>query len=361
MKILVLCRPYLGDTVLTASVFRNLRAWMPQADITAAGYAGFTDALSLIPRIDEIVSLRKQRAAGESHAAFLRYWAGVLRRFRAARFDLVIDLMQTDKSALICAASAAPRRAGFVNRRRRARHRVYTDLALWTEAELQTTHHVDLYLKTLEILAIPIRSRFTEIVLQPEEIEAARERLRHALPDRTGPVVAVHPGASTPNRCWPPEHFAAACDWLQRHLGARVLLLGGAKEAQALAIIRSAMRTKAAALEGPLSTREFAAVLAAADLLFGNGSGPMHLAAAVGTPVVAIFDGAVASQWLPLGENHRVVLPEKPCPCVSPDLCMPPNPYHTFCIRTVSRERVFAALAQQLTERAEMPLARRAR
>lgn len=357
-KILVLCRPYLGDTVLMGPLFRNLRAWMPNAHIAAAGYVGLADGLSLLQEIDEIITIRKVRAADESRAAFSLYWTGVLREIRAAGYHLVYDVMQTDKSALICLASAAPLRAGFIERKRRLRHSVYTHVAVWTEAEMQTTHYADLYMKPLELLGAPIHTRSISIALPAEEAEAGCARLHRAVPDRSGPLVAVHPGASALNREWPPEHFAAACDFVQTHLGAHVVLMGGRKEAEALEVIRSAMRTSAPVLEGPLSTREFAAVLAAADLFFGNNSGPMHLAAAVGTPVVAVFDAAVPAQWRPLGENHSIVLPQMPCACLYPDLCRPPHQSNTFCVRTVPRDRVFGALARHLTERLEVPIAR---
>jgi len=95
--------------------------------------------------------------------------------------------------------------------------------------------------------------------------------------------------------------------------------------------------------------RELAALIQAADLFLGHDSGPMHLAAAVGTPCVAIFGAASPLQWSPHGEGHRVVAPGMPCEeCVCPDRCVPPNPYHMYCVRRITEDRVREALHDQL-------------
>jgi heptosyltransferase-3 len=161
-------------------------------------------------------------------------------------------------------------------------------------------------------------------------------------------VVLVHPGASTANKCWAPENFAAVCDDLLDAGAAHVLILVGPGERDRFLAVRGRMRHPVAAIEEALPIRELAALLQEVDLFVGNDSGPMHLAAAVGTRVVALFGGASPVQWGPLGEGHTVVRAADPCPCPYRELCEPPNPYHMHCVRLIGREEAHEAILRQL-------------
>ncbi len=355
----MICRRFLGDIILTRPVFRNLRAHMPHAQLTAAGETGRMDALSLFPEVDDRLEIPRHLRAGCPR--FARHWRALLselrdsgwislfRELRERRFDLVYDLMQSDRSTLITWATRAPIRVGYIKGRERWRHRFYTHTAEWTAEDLATTHTRDLYLKPLVALGIPIRTRSIAVTLRPEEMTAARARLQQVLPRRDGPLVVVHPGAGAPPKCWPPEDFAATCDDLQMRLNAQVLLLAGKGEAESLRVLRSSIQTEAAVIEDALSTRELAALLREADLYLGNDSGPMHLAAAVGTRVVGLYGASSPVTWRPLGEGHCVLRPPMPCTaCPFPRHCRPPNEYAMLCVRRITRDEVRGALERQL-------------
>jgi ADP-heptose:LPS heptosyltransferase len=345
--VLVLCRPYLGDLVLTGPVFRNLRGWRPGARIVAGAYPESAEMLSFFPEIDDFLPIPRRPRRGP--LSLVAEWAGTLRRARAERFDLVYDLMHTDRSALVTLATGAPRRLGFIKDRRRLRYRVYTDLVSWA-GELERTHTSELYLKALAEIGMPIATRSIALPVTAEDAAAADARLARALGGGSGPLLVVHPGAGTPNRLWPAERYAEVCDRVQDALGGRVLLLGGPREAPLLAAIRAAMQTPAAALlEGPLSLRQMAAILQRADLFLGSDAGPAHLAAAVGTRAVVLFGAALPAQWAPLGEGHTVLRPSMPCgACVAPELCRPLDPYHMFCVRRISAAEVGDAVERSL-------------
>jgi heptosyltransferase III len=352
-RILVLCRSFLGDMVLARPAFRNLRAWAPEARIVAAVYASHRETLALHPEVDETIVIPRVRREGR--VAFLHRWLETLRGLRREPFDLAFDLMESDRSAVLVLASGARRRVGFAQRRTRPRHRVYTDLTLWTGADMAGTHARDLYLRLLEAAGVPIRTRSIEIDLEPREVEEARARVRALVPDRRGPLVVLHPGASSPNKCWPPERFAAIGDFVREAYGAEVLLIGGAMEAEALRVLADAMRAPAPVVEGVLRVRQLAALLGEADLFLGNDSGPMHLAAAMGTPVVALFGASSRVQWGPLGPRHAAIGPPVPCgdACAFPGLCRPPSPYRMYCIRRVEVEEVRDGLRRLLGDRPE--------
>jgi heptosyltransferase-3 len=351
-RVLVICRPILGDSILAAPVFRNLRAWRPDAWIAAACYEGTRDLVSIHAEIDEVVEMpRPGRYGALGYAA---RWLSLVRRLRRHRHDLVLDLMQTDRSSLLCAALRSERRVGFVKGRPGLRQRVYTDSTPWADGE-DAPHAVDQYFRPLAVVGVPMRTRAVDLHPGQAARTAARARLAAAGVDRARPLVACHPGASAANKCWPTADLAAACDHVQQRLGARVLLLGGPREADALDAIRTAMASQPVVIEETLPLGELAAVLGECDLFFGHDSGPMHVAAAVGTPVVALFGASAPAQWRPLGEGHLVLRPAMPCTaCVEPTLCAPPNPYRMHCVRRITRGEVLAALASKL----EQPVAR---
>jgi ADP-heptose:LPS heptosyltransferase len=336
-RILVLCRPLLGDMILTGPVFRNLRSWQPEARITAVCLEGKRDLLSLAPEISAIVEIPRRRTG--SRRSFFARWAGVIRKLRAERYDLVFDLMQTDRSSMLCSLIGARWRVGFVKGPARLRHRVYTHTAPWREGDGEPDHALDLHLAPLRAAGMPVVTR--SIAVEPGRAAVGEIR------DPARPLVACHPGASSANKCWPLEEFAAACDLLQTELGARVLLLGGAREAPALCTLRSLMRSEPERVLETHSVAELAATLAQADLFFGHDSGPMHVAAAVGTPVVALFGASPPPQWRPLGVDNVVVRPPMPCrPCPFPALCHPPSPYNMLCVRRITPAEVDAALLE---------------
>lgn len=337
-RILVLCRHYLGDLVLSGPVFRNLRAWVPDAFLASAIYPENAEPLTFFDEIDEIIAIPRRRLPGQQRP--LAGWLSLLRRVRRERFDLVYDLMQTERSLAVLLASGAPQRVGYVRRQPGIRHRFYTHAADW-RADLQCTHMVELFLRPLAEIGMPIRTRSTRVSVTPTDAAEAAARLDGVLAHGRGPLVLVHPGAGTTNRTWQPERFAAVCDTLQAE-GARVLLLGGPREAGALEEIGAVLRNPVPRLEGKVSVRQLAALLEQADLFVGIDSGPAHLAAAVGTQAVVLFGAALPAQWRPLGEEHVVVRPEMPCPCIFPELCRPPNPDHTWCTRRILVDAVLS-------------------
>jgi ADP-heptose:LPS heptosyltransferase len=158
----------------------------------------------------------------------------------------------------------------------------------------------------------------------------------------TAPVVVVHPGASAPARCWPPGTAAAAVRLLH-HEGWSVVVTGGQSE-RALTAMVSHHGRYARDLGGRLPLPEFAALLARADVLVCGNTGPAHLAAAVGTPVVSLFSPVVpAVRWRPYRVPH-VLLGDQLAPCRDSRARECPVPGHP-CLASVTPAEVVAACA----------------
>jgi len=344
--ILLLCRHALGDIILARPVLRSLRAWRPDAWIIAGAYPEQVPWLSLHAEVDQSVMLPRRSRYGAPAGGS---WPALLREVRRQVPEVVYDMTQTDRSSFVTLASGARQRIGFAQRRPVFRHRVYTDLTIWTDQDLEDLHHRDLYLKPIEEAGIPVADRSVTVDVTHAEAAGAQRRIGSLLGRRSGALVVLHPGASTESKRWPAEHFAAVCDAVQERGLGRVLLLGGPREGAWLAGVCAHMRTPAAVLNEVLSIRELAAVLQQADLFVGNDSGPTHLAAAVGTRVVALFGAASPVQWGPLGQGHVVVRPPMPCtPCPRAGDCEPPNPYHMFCVQRLGLSEVHDAVLSQL-------------
>jgi ADP-heptose:LPS heptosyltransferase len=202
----------------------------------------------------------------------------------------------------------------------------------------------DYYLKALGPAGVPLVTR--EIRLIPREEEVSRWRRFIGAQGRT---LLIHPGSRSPARIWPAERFAAVCDRVQDELGAQVVLVGGPAERGLLAEIRTALRTHVLPPVDSPDLPELAALARASTALLCHDSGPMHVAAAVGTPVVALYGSQNPLLFRPTGPGHRCLVPAMPCaPCVAPETCVKDDSYRTLCVRRHTPEAVFSAVRDVL-------------
>jgi len=314
-RILIIKLRYIGDVLLSTPVLRNLRLHFPRAHLAMAVNAGTEPILRHNRRLDEILVLQRRDLKSWNPvgrvAAPLRH----VRWVRARQFDCVVDLTDADRSALLALASGAGTRVGF-NAEGRWRGRLYTHLA---RAAFPRQHTVDYQLEALRALGLEIRSRELELPLAPQEEAPAAAWLARQGLGEGAPFLAFHPGARWWFKQWPAEHCAALADRVQGEDGLPVIFLGGSREAEFLAGVRARMRTQFRGDAGGLELLEMAAVLRRARAFVGNDNGPMHIAAALGTPVVALFGPSDPQEWGPRGAGHRVIYKEGHCnPCIHP-------------------------------------------
>jgi ADP-heptose:LPS heptosyltransferase len=152
---------------------------------------------------------------------------------------------------------------------------------------------------------------------------------------------------------WPAEHFAYLCDRLHAEGLASVTLVAGPAEAQLVDAIRGRTTAPVACLRRALSVPQLGALLAGFDLLLCHDSGPMHVAAAVGTRVVALFGSQSPTIFGPVGPGHVTLSPPLPCAtCVAPGVCRRDDAYFNYCVRNITPARVLDALRASLPGRA---------
>ena len=336
-RILLIRRRYLGAIILLGSVIQNLRLHWPSAWIAVLTEAHFSGILQLNPDVDS--ALVFPRRAGE--------WWGFLRELRRAGYTHVLDFDNTDKTALVTRLTGARVRATFDRELITFRYGwVYTHTAKVTNAFYDSHHITETYLELLKAIEVPLATREGRLVPRPEDSALAQKLLAG-----TGNKILVHPGTRSAFRAWPAERFAEVCDQLQDKLGVQVFLTASAAERPLVEEIRRHARSHLVALPAPSHVGQLAALIAHVDVFLCHDSGPMHLSAAVGTPVVALFSSQNSTIWRPLGAHHTILQTPLPCVCLghdAPSPCTPADSYKSYCVRKISVAEVFAAVTRTL-------------
>jgi heptosyltransferase-3 len=333
--VLIIRRRYLGDVVLLGSLLRNLRLHWPEARLSVLVERRFAEVSALNADVNSTFTLPMRWTE----------WPSFLQSLRRAGITHVLDLDNTEKTAVIARLTGAPLRVALHHGDHPAKFRgAYTHLVHDPSALHETRPITEYYLRALEPIGVPVVTR--EIKLEPPAAEVAQISRFVGASTR---VLLVHPGSRSPMRVWPAEHFAAVIDYAQDELGAQVVLVGGPADAAIIADIRSRVRTHLLDLGGTLPIGRFAALARISHTLLCHDSGPMHVAAAVGTPVVAIYGSQNAELFRPMGNRHILLQPPLPCVnCVAPDRCVREDSYHNLCVQNVTVERVQDALRRSL-------------
>ncbi len=328
-KVLVVRYSALGDVVLATSVLDPLLEAMPGARIEWVTDALYAPLLSGLPQIAAVHTLGRD---GPQAAIALR------ERLRR-RFDVAVDLQNKVRSALI-ARSAAPRCLTF---RRRSAGRALLAL-LGSDRPLSRTHATQLYAEALAPLGVRGPGR-----LRIHLSRSAQALAGDALGRSRKPLVAIAPGARWATKRWPAERFAAVADALAAD-GASIVLAGGPGDRDAFAAMCAHLRAPVAADLSPLPIDGLAAALARAQLLIACDSGPVHLAAAVGTPALALFGPTSTVRWgpPPPGRALSLGLACSPCSNHGGDFC--PEGHHR-CLADLGAETVTAAAREMLAAR----------
>lgn len=328
----------MGDIVLLGSVLRNLRLHWPTAHLTVLTEHAYAGVLPLNPDIHGALTF--PRRIGE--------WFRFVRILRRARFTHVLDFDNTDKTAFVTRFTGARVRATYDRELIPFRHqRYYTHTAKVTNAFYDSHHITDTYLALPAAIGVPITSHEVRLVPHPEDVSEAQ---RFIYPG--GRKVLIHPGSRSEHRIWPPERFASVADRIQEELDAQVFVTAGPREQRHLQEIRRIAHSHLVIADAPKTVGGLAALLAQFDLFLCHDSGPMHIAAAVGTPVIALFGSQNSTIWRPLGEKHTILQTSLPCACIGPEAptpCVRDDSYRSYCVRMIDTPEVFDAVAQKLS------------
>jgi heptosyltransferase-1 len=344
-SILIVRMSAFGDIICALPTLRALRRSFPTARIGWIVDERFQELLRHEPAVDDLIVVPLARWAKSLRSA--ANWPQVRREIRALRerlrdpgFEVSLDLQGILKSGFITRLAACPRNLQMAGDHLRNKQW----LCRGERIVENSLHAVDRMLPLAAALGADIshpRFDFTIPVAArqwAEEVFAAHDF------GTDGPVVALVPGAFAPHRIWPAERFAAAAAKLHQALGARVVVLGGPKEVDLAEGIVRASGVPALCTAGKTGFLELAAVLERCDVAISGDTGPMHLAVAVGKPVVALFGPANPERTGPYGPQHIVIQKSVPCgtqPCYAHPTCQ-----DFACMRAIEVDEVVAAVAR---------------
>jgi lipopolysaccharide heptosyltransferase II len=336
LKILILKPSSLGDVIQALPVLRLLKLHRPEAEIFWWIDSGLAPLLEGDPDLAGIVRFERKRWGKPRH------WPEMFRSIHGLReknFDLVIDLQCLARSAIFAWLSRGKELVGLDEVREGARG--FYDLAVPRKSFY--THAVDWYLSVLPHLGVPVHNRFTW--LPPRSAVAAD--VQRKWPE-AGRWIALQPGARWQNKRWPVEHFAGLVRSLAKsHPDLRFAILGDKGDQLLGEIISEAAPEHCLDLCGKTSLLEMVEWIRRCELMVTNDTGPMHAAAALGKPLVALFGPTEPRRTGPYGQLENVLRIDLPCsPCLKPK-CTFAKPDE--CLRALSPAQVLARVQQKLT------------
>jgi len=334
-RILIRANNWIGDVVMITPAVRAIRERFPGARLAIVAKEWVLETLAGNPFYDELI----EYDAGGRHAGL----AGRLRLARAirkgGRVDLAVLFQKAFDAAVIALLAGARARVGYATD---ARGALLTHALPPPPAAM---HHVEAFLGLARALGCRVEDARPFFHVGDE----ARERARALVAGRlsgSGPMVALHVGASKPPRAWHAARFADLARRLRRRLDARLAILAGPGEEALLGEVTQGLTRQSFLIGDPADgVRHAAAVIEQCALFVGNDSGPMHIAAALGVPTLGIFGPGLPRNTAPIGRAGAVAVVSRDYPCAPCRQaffteCPPAPSGKPFCLEEVGVDEV---------------------
>ena len=328
---------FLGDTLLTTPALRALRRRFPEARIEALVKRRCLAVLERNPNVDLLTPY-------DPPSIWERplYWRRLARRWDAERVDLCVDFTGDGRSARMLRAMRPRRAVGIL----RAADDPLVQAGVPRSCGMR---HVARHFLDLAALA----GAPGEEPMEFHPSEGARREAAAFRARTHGPLIAIHAGGNEPKRRWPLERFAAAAQALTASAGARVWAAGSRAERPLGE--RLARDASALDLTGRTTIDQMAALFEASDLVIANDSGPLHLAAAVGTPTLALFGPSHPATCAPIGAGHAFLHGRaEGCPCAGKHCARGAE----SCLHRITPDMVADAAARLLAQGRRLERAR---
>jgi heptosyltransferase-3 len=319
-KILVIKFRHIGDVLLTVPTIRALKETFPDASVSVLVNSGTEDVLSGNPLIDELIVFNR---AIKDLSALKRFIKEIrfLKEIRARSFNMAVDLTGGDRAAIVSFLSGARYRlaANTGEKKPIGKKHLYTHLA-----DIDKRKHM--VLQNLDVVGhfgISTNNLNVDFFI-PDNARASVKRIFEGNNiNDNDTIVHVHPTSRWLFKCWKDEYTAEIMGWLIDK-GMKVIVTSAPdnkemkKAKMVLSLVSSKFQvpsSKLIDLCGKTTIKQLAAISEASDLFIGVDSAPMHIAAAVKTPVIALF-GPTGDEWKPYGKGHIVISRDMPCkPC----------------------------------------------
>jgi lipopolysaccharide heptosyltransferase II len=301
--VLVISLKRVGDAVLSIPAFRAIKENLPKSQVTVFADAYIKDILEEIPYIDAVVPYSKR-------STFLKK-AKSVRKLSYNSFDLAVDLTcdYTFEGALWSWLSGAKYRVGY-NIWKRG---FLFNLPL--QHEKGPVHATDEISYIVKSIRLDTKDKILKIKPSKDAKDSVQKFLRKKGVKDRGLVIGIHPGGYYPTQRWLSERFAEVADYATEKHSAHVVLMGGSEEEKIIQQIKT-HRTHPSIVFFNQPLGDLLALIQSCSLLICNNSGPLHMAAASGTPTVSTMGPTIPERWWPQGEDHMVLRKDLPCmPC----------------------------------------------
>lgn len=298
-KFLIVRTDRIGDVILSSPVLEALKKKYPESRVSMLVSPYTKDLLQNNPWVDEVIT--------DNDSGFKASFE-LIKMVRQKEFDVVVLLRPTMRLTFLLYFSGIKVRIG-------SGYRAYQFLfnyKIYQHRKTIKKHELEYNLDMLTPLGVNSEKILPKIYLSPEEENYSRQIYEGLNIRKNDLKIVIHPGSGGSSLNYPLERFAVLADKLIKELSAKIILTGNKKESAQSEKMKNLMKYQPFDLAGKTELRQLCSLLKGADLLISNSTGPMHIATAVGTPVVALFSPlqvASPKRWGPYGEGNEVIMP----------------------------------------------------
>jgi lipopolysaccharide heptosyltransferase I len=336
-NILIIKPSSIGDIIHALPFLYSIRARYPKAKISWLINSGFEEMIINNPYLNDVILFERKRWGGFGGIISK---LGELNRFikgiKSRRFDTVIDLQGLLRSGVITYFSGAEYRIGFANARELSL--IFYNYKIFPS--INEMYAVDRYLLIAKELGADITQKDFTINIPVKEKEYVDSLIGK---DKKRLLIAINPSARWETKMWFLKRYAELIDTIADRLKAQTILIGSREDEVRVNELSSMTKSKSLNLSGKTSLLQLAALLKKVALLVTNDSGPMHIAAAVGTPVVALFGPTRPKRTGPYGNGHVVM--QKDISCIG---CLKKRCDDLKCMEAITVDEVFGAVRKIL-------------
>lgn len=335
MRILIIEVNWLGDVLFSTAAIRSLRWRFPESFISCLVVPRVREVLEDNPNINDIII--------NDEAGLYKGLGGSLRltgQLRDKRFDLAVLFHRSFSRTALACLSGIPRRIGYDTWKR---HFLLTQAL--TLPKKDSLHRVDHYLGIVQALGCDVSERGYEFFIARQDEEFAAEFFKKEGLKENNFVVCLNPGGNWNPKRWPKENFALLADSLIGERGMKVIFSGAPGDIGLVDEIRAKMKEKPVIAAGKTTLKQSAAIFKKANLTVSADSGPLHIAAAVGANVIALFGPTDPAITGPIGKG-KVVIIQKQIDCRIP--CYDLNCNDNRCMRAITVSDVMEEVKKNL-------------
>ena len=304
-RILVVKLDHLGDVLLATPVFSNLRQAYPNAELHALTGAWSRVVLERHPDVNKVLEYNSPVFCRTGRPTSLRETFQLYKQLRHQKYDLLVTLRNDWRTVCFALLRVTPKRLD------RAALQVANKLGF---PQFTGTHETTRNLDVLNKAGIPTPIQTTTFSVGEEDEKWASDFLETLQIDKERPLIAIHPGSPIPIKRWMPHRYAELADWLVARKRAQILFVGVKDEIPIITEIQGLMQAETNNIAGKTSLTQLASILQTCHVFIGNDSGPMHLAAAVGTQTIGLYGPGDPTRFGPVGALCQTIRRKTDCP-----------------------------------------------